>query len=87
MKIKESQRRAIWTAERLFAAAAAVSEVAVNDECWADQARDLEDQAHAVFRSSGFEDGPTSEVYAFCVDICHAYANDTSGKLEVIPFE
>jgi len=82
--IKESQRKAIWRADRLFAAAAALSELAVNDEAYAAQAADLERQAHATFRSAGFGDVPTFEVSAFCREICENY---TAGKLEVIPFE
>ena len=87
MKIKESQRKQIWMADRLFAAASSVSEVAVNDQTYAAQARDLERQAHAVFRCAGFEDGPTADVSAFCREVCHTYEHDTTGKLEVIPFE
>ena len=84
MKIKESQRKQIWMADRLFAAASSVSEVAVNDQTYAAQARDLERQAHTMFRSAGFQDGPTFDVSAFCQQICEDY---TAGRLEVIPFE
>lgn len=86
MKIKESQRSAIWRADRLFAAAASVSEVAVDDQAYAAQARDLKRQAHEVFRSAGFQDGPTAEVWAFCREVCHAYEFG-GGWLEVVPFE
>lgn len=83
-QIKESQRRAIWMAERLFTAAAALSDLAVNDQSYAPQAYALESQAHALVRAAGFEDGPTFELSAFCALICADY---TAGNLEVLPFE
>ena len=82
--MKESQRKAIWMAERLFTAAAAVADVAVNDESFAAQARQLERQAHALVRAAGFPDKPTFELSAFCAQVCADY---TAGKLEVLPFE
>ena len=82
--IKESQRKAIWMADKLFTAAAAVADVAVNDESFAAQARQLERQAHALVRAAGFEDGPTFELSAWCALICADY---TAGNLEVLPFE
>ena len=82
--MKESQRKAIWMAERLFTAAAAVADVAVNDESYAQQSYALESQAHALVRAAGFEDGPTFELSAFCAQVCADY---TAGKLEIVPFE
>ena len=82
--MKESQRKSIWRADRLFTAAAAVADVAVNDESFAAQARQLERQAHALVRDAGFKDGPTFELSAFCAQVCADY---TAGNLEVIPFE
>ena len=82
--MKESQRKAIWMAERLFTAAAAVADVAVNDESYAQQSYALESQAHALVRAAGFEDGPTFELSAFCAQVCADYI---AGKLEVLPFE
>ncbi len=84
MKIKESQRRAIWMAERLFTAASALSDVAVNDESYAPQAYELERQAHALVRAAGFEDRATFELSAWCEQICEDYV---AGKLQVLPFE
>ena len=82
--MKESQRKSIWRADRLFTAAAALSDLAVNDESYAQQSYALESQAHALVRAAGFEDGPTFELSAFCAQVCADY---TAGNLEVIPFE
>ena len=82
--IKESQRRAIWMAERLFTASAALADLAVNDESYAPQAYDLECKAHSLIRAAGFEDGPTFELSAFCAQVCADYV---AGKLQVLPFE
>ena len=82
--MKESQRKTIWTADKLFTAAAAISDVAVNDQSYAPQAYDLERQAHALVRAAGFEDGPTFELSAFCAQVCADYV---AGKLQVLPFE
>ena len=82
--IKESQRRAIWMAERLFTASAALADLAVNDESYAPQARQLERQAHSLIRDAGFKDAPTFELSAWCEQICADYV---AGKLEVLPFE
>ena len=82
--MRESQRKAIWMADKLFTAAAAVADVAVNDESFAAQARQLERQAHALVRHAGFPDNPTFELSAFCALICADY---TAGNLEVLPFE
>ena len=82
--MKESQRKAIWMADRLFTAAAAVGDLAVNDESYAPQAYDLERQAHALIRDAGFKDGPTFELSAWCAEVCADY---TAGKLEILPFE
>jgi len=71
-------------AERLFTAAAAVADVAVNDESFAAQARHLEQQAHKLIVAAGFKDGPTFELSAWCAQICEDYEK---GNLEVIPFE
>ena len=71
-------------ADKLFTAAAAISDVAVNDQSYAPQAYDLERQAHAIVRDAGFEDGPTFELSAFCAQVCVDYV---AGKLEVLPFE
>lgn len=82
--MKESQRRAIWMAERLFTAAAAVADVAVNDQSYAPQSYDLERQAHSLIRDAGFKDAPTFELSAWCEQVCADY---TAGKLQVLPFE
>ena len=82
--MKESQRKAIWMAERLFTAAAALADVAVNDHSYAPQSYALESQAHELIRAAGFKDGPTFELSAFCAQICADY---TAGKLQVLPFE
>ena len=82
--MKESQRKAIWRADRLFTAAAALSDLAVNDESYAPQAYDLERQAHSLIREAGFKDGPTVELSAWCEQVCADY---TAGKLEIVPFE
>ena len=82
--MKESQRKAIWKADKLFTAAAALSDLAVNDESYAPQAYALESQAHALVRDAGFEDGPTFELSAWCAQICADYV---AGKLQVLPFE
>ena len=82
--MKESQRKSIWRADRLFTAAAALSDLAVNDESYTQQSYALESQAHALVRDAGFKDGPTFELSAFCAQVCADY---TEGRLEVIPFE
>ena len=82
--IKESQRKAIWMADKLFTAAATLSDLAVNDHSYAPQSYALESQAHALVRAAGFEDGPTFELSAFCAQVCADYI---AGKLEVLPFE
>ena len=82
--MKESQRRAIWMADKLFTAAAAVADVAVNDQSYAPQSYDLERQAHSLIRDAGFKDAPTFELSAWCAQICEDYEK---GNLEVIPFE
>jgi hypothetical protein len=82
--MKESQRKAIWRADRLFAAAAALSDVAVNDESYAPQSYALESQAHELIRAAGFPDRSTFELSAFCAQVCADY---TAGNLEVLPFE
>ena len=84
MTFKESQRKAIWMADKLFTAAAAISDVAVNDHSYAPQAYDLECKAHALVRDAGFKDGPTFELSAWCAKVCADY---TAGKLEILPFE
>ena len=82
--MRESQRKAIWMADRLFTAAAALADLAVNDESYAPQSYALESQAHALVRHAGFKDGPTFELSAFCALICADYV---AGKLQVLPFE
>ena len=82
--MKESQRKAIWMADRLFTAAAALADLAVNDESYAPQSYALESQAHALVRAARFPDKPTFELSAFCAQVCADY---TAGKLEVLPFE
>ena len=84
MKIKESQRKNIWKADKLFNAAAALDDLAVNDESYAPQAYELEMQAHALVRAAGFEDAPTFYLSAWCAKVCADYM---AGKLIVIPFE
>ena len=82
--IKESQRKAIWMADKLFTAAAALADLAVNDESYAQQSYALESQAHELIRAAGFPDKSTFELSAWCALICADY---TAGKLEVLPFE
>ena len=82
--MKESQRKAIWRADRLFTASAALADLAVNDESYAPQAYALERQAHALIRAAGFEDGPTVQMSAWCATICADY---TAGNLQILPFE
>ena len=82
--MKESQRKAIWRADRLFTAAAALADLAVNDHSYAPQAYALESQAHSLIRDAGFKDAPTFELSAWCALICADY---TAGKLEILPFE
>jgi hypothetical protein len=82
--IKESQRKSIWVADRLFTAAAAMADLAVNDHSYAPQSYNLERQAHALVRNAGFKDGPTFELSAWCAKVCADY---TAGKLQVLPFE
>ena len=82
--MKESQRKAIWMADKLFTAAAALADLAVNDESYAPQSYALESQAHALVRAAGFPDKSTFELSAWCALICADY---TAGKLEVLPFE
>jgi hypothetical protein len=82
--MKESQRKAIWMADKLFTASAALSDLAVNDESYAQQSYALESQAHELIRAAGFKDGPTFELSAFCAQICADYV---AGKLQVLPFE
>ena len=84
MTFKESQRKAIWMADRLFTAAAALADLAVNDASYGPQAYDLERQAHALVRNAGFPGGPTIELSEWCAQICADYTN---GKLQVLPFE
>ena len=71
-------------AERLFTAAAAVADVAVNDQSYAPQSYDLERQAHSLIRNAGFKDAPTFELSAWCALICADYV---AGNLEILPFE
>ena len=71
-------------ADKLFTAAAAVADVAVNDESYAPQSYALESQAHALIREAGFKDGPTFYLSDWCAQICEDYEK---GNLEVIPFE
>lgn len=71
-------------ADKLFTASAALSDLAVNDESYAQQAYALESQAHALVRAAGFTDKSTFELSAWCAQICADY---TDGKLEVLPFE
>ena len=82
--MKESQRKQIWMADRLFTAAAAVGDLAVNDASYSKQAYELERQAHALIRAAGFPGGPTIELSEWCAQICADYTN---GKLQVLPFE
>ena len=82
--MKESQRKLIWRADRLFTASSALADLAVNDETYAPQAYELERQAHALVRDAGFKDGPTFELSAFCAQVCEDYV---AGKLQVLPFE
>ena len=82
--MKESQRKLIWRADRLFTAASALADLAVNDETYAPQAYDLERQAHSLIREAGFKDGPTFELSAWCAEVCADY---TAGKLHILPFE
>ena len=82
--IKESQRKAIWMAERLFTAAAALADLAVNDESYAQQSYALESQAHELIRAAGFPDKSTFELSAWCEQVCADYV---AGKLQVLPFE
>ena len=82
--MRESQRKAIWMADKLCTAAAALADLAVNEQTYAPQAYELESQAHALVRHAGFKDGPTFELSAFCALICADY---TAGKLQVLPFE
>ena len=82
--MKESQRRAIWTADKLFTAAAALADLAVNDESYAPQSYALESQAHALVRAAGFPDKSTFELSAWCEQVCADYV---AGKLQVLPFE
>ena len=82
--MKESQRKLIWRADRLFTAAAALNDLAVNDESYAPQAYELESQAHALVRAAGFPDKPTFELSAWCEQVCADY---TAGKLKILPFE
>ena len=82
--MKESQRKQIWMADKLFTAAAALADLAVNDQTYALQAYDLERQAHELIRAAGFEDGPTIELSEWCAQVCADY---TAGKLEILPFE
>ena len=84
MTFKESQRKAIWMANKLFTAAAALSDLAINDSAYAPQAYELERQAHALVRDVGFKDGPTFELSAWCAKVCADY---TAGNLDVLPFE
>lgn len=74
----------IWRANRLFTAAAALADVAVNDNSYAQQAWELEIRAHQLVRDAGFEDAPTFDLSAWCAQICADY---TAGNLEVLPFE
>ena len=74
----------IWLADRLFTASAALADVAVNDESYAQKAYALESDAHALVRAAGYPDGPTFDLSAFCAQICADY---TAGKLKVLPFE
>lgn len=82
--MKESQRKQIWMADRLFTAAAAVGDLAVNDASYEPQAYELERQAHDLVRAAGFPGGPTIELSAWTAQICADYTN---GKLQVLPFE
>lgn len=82
--MKESQRKSIWRANRLFIAASALSDVAVNDESYAEQAWKLEQAAHELVRAAGFPDGPTHELSEWCAQVCAGY---TAGNLKVLPFE
>ena len=82
--MKESQRKQIWMADRLFTASAALSDLAVNDSNYSKQAYELESQAHALVRAAGFPGGPTIELSEWCAQICADYTN---GKLQVLPFE
>ncbi len=71
-------------ADKLFTASAAISEVAVNDESYAQQSYALESQAHELIRAAGFPDKPTVQMSTWCAQTCADY---TAGKLEVLPFE
>lgn len=71
-------------ADRLFTAAAALGDLAVNDASYATQAYELERQAHKLILAAGFADKSTFELSAFCAQICADYS---SGKLQVLPFE
>ena len=82
--MKESQRKAVWMAERLFTAAAALADLAVNDESYAQQSYALESQAHKLIRAAGFPDKSTFELSAWCEQVCADYV---AGKLQVLPFE
>jgi len=82
--MKESQRKAIWMADKLFTAAAAISDVAVNDQSYAPQSYALESQAHALVRAAGFPDKSTFELSAWCAQVCADY---TVGNVKVLPFE
>ena len=71
-------------ADKLFTAAAALADLAVNDSNYSPQAYALESQAHALVRAAGFPDRPTFELSAWCALICADY---TAGNLKVLPFE
>lgn len=82
--IKESQRKLIWKANHLFAAAQAVEAVALSDEAYHHLASGLEAAARSLVLQAGFEDAPTCNLIYLCQTLCDDYV---TGKLEVIPFE
>ena len=84
MKIKESQRKTLWKADKLFTAAAALSMLVENDQSYAPTIKGLETRAHELVKAAGFEDRPTFQLSAWCAKVCADYM---AGKLIVIPFE
>jgi len=85
MKIKESERVAIWKALRCLEAADAINLLALNGHStFYPEVRKWESMAHQLYKEAGFYDIPTFDLRAFCKHVCEEYEK---GNLKVIPFE